>query len=151
MTLARQKNNKKNMGGFLLPIFRIEVNMKIQDAIAKANENTPNTIERNQMIDWLSRIDWQIKTEVLDNYVDEIEYNGYDADTDEGTTLLVGAPYDELYIRFLEAQIHRFYEETNKYNNCIAEFNMIYGQFKAQYNRTHKHKGLTRYKFYGGL
>ena len=126
--------------------------MKIQDAIAKANESTPNTIERNQMVDWLSRVDWQIKTEVLDNYVDEIEYNGYDGDTDlNNTDLLVQPPYDELYIRYLEAMIHRYYEEMNKYNNCIVEYNAIYSRFKAQYNRAHKHKGATRYKFYGGL
>ena len=135
----------------MLPIFRIEDNMKISEAISKATESVPNTLGRNAFIDWLSRLDWQIKTEVLDNYVDEIEYNGYDADTDEETTLLVYAPYDELYIRYLEAQIHRYYDSISKYNNCIVEFNTIYSKFKAQYNRTHKHKGATRYRFYGGI
>ena len=125
--------------------------MKISEAIDKAIEYVPNTIDRSMLIEWLSRLDWQIKTEVLDNYKHdtEIEYNGYDGNTDENTQLLVGAPYDELYIRYLEAQLHRYYDETNKYNNCIVEFNAIYSKFKAQYNRTHKHKGATKFKFYG--
>lgn len=124
--------------------------MKVKEAIAKANEYVPNSLDRRLLIDWLSRVDFQIKEEVLDNYTDEIEYNGYGED-DENAVLLVSSPYDELYIRYLEAQIHRYYEEINKYNNCITEFNMIYSKYKAQYNRTHKHKGITRYKFYGGL
>lgn len=125
--------------------------MKISEAISKANESVSNTLDRRIFIDWLSRLDWQIKTEVLDNYTDEIEYNGYGDDTDENTELMVAPPYDELYIRYLEAQIHRYYEEINKYNNCIVEFNAIYRKFKAQYARTHKHKGANRYTFYGGM
>lgn len=125
--------------------------MTIAEAIAKAVHSAPNTIEQRNFIEWLSRLDWQIKTEVLDNYKDEIEYNGYDDDTDTNTELLVKPPYDELYIRYLEAQIYRAYNEISKYNNCIVEYNAVYSRFKAQYNRTHKHKGKTRYKFYGGL
>lgn len=125
--------------------------MTIAEAIAKAVHSVPNTIEQRNFIEWLSRLDWQIKTEVLDNYTDEIEYNGYDDDTDTNTELLVKPPYDELYIRYLEAQIYRTYNEISKYNNCIVEYNAVYSRFKAQYNRTHKHKGKTRYKFYGGL
>ena len=125
--------------------------MTIAEAIAKAIHSVPNTIEQREFIEWLSRIDWQIKTEVLDNYTDEIEYNGYDGNTDGDTVLLVKPPYDELYIRYLEAQIYRAYNEISKYNNCIVEFNAVYSRFRAQYNRTHKHKGKTRYKFYGGL
>lgn len=125
--------------------------MTIAEAIAKAVHSVPNTIEQRNFIEWLSRLDWQIKIEVLDNYTDEIEYNGYDDNTDTNTELLVKPPYDELYIRYLEAQIYRAYNEISKYNNCIVEYNAVYSRFKAQYNRTHKHKGATRYKFYGGL
>jgi hypothetical protein len=124
--------------------------MKISEAISKATESVSNTLDRRVFIDWLSRLDWQIKKEILDNYIDEIEYNGYEADEDEDTELLISAPYDELYIRYLEAQIHRYYEDINKYNNCIVEYNAIYNKFRVQYNRTHKHKGATRYRFYGG-
>lgn len=125
--------------------------MTLAEAVAKAVHSVPNTIEQRNFIEWLSRLDWQIKTEVLDNYTDEIEYNGYDDNTDTKTELLVKPPYDELYIRYLEAQIYRAYNEIGKYNNCIVEYNAVYNRFKAQYNRTHKHKGKTRYKFYGGL
>lgn len=125
--------------------------MTIAEAIAKAVHSVPNTIEQRNFIEWLSRLDWQIKIEVLDNYTDEIEYNGYDDNTDTNTELLVKPPYDELYIRYLEAQIYRAYNELSKYNNCIVEYNAVYSRFKAQHNRTHKHKGKTRYKFFGGL
>ena len=125
--------------------------MKISEAIDAAVKAVPNTIDRREFIGWLNRLDWQIKTEVLDNYTDDIEYNGYDDTTSGDTKLLVDTPYDELYIRYLEAQIHRFYEEINKYNNAITEFNAIYTKYKAQYSRTHTNKGAKRFKFYGGM
>ena len=124
--------------------------MTIDKAITSVNKTVPNTLERKTLIDWLSRVDWQIKVEILDNYVDEVEYNGYDADTKSDQELLVPAPYDEIYIRYLEAQIYRYLGENTKYNDCISEFNAIYRRFQAQYTRDHMPKGEHRYKYYGG-
>ena len=124
--------------------------MTIAQAIAKATEAVPNTIEQKALVEWLSRVDWQVKKEILDNYTDEIEYNGYDG-SDTSITLLVEPPYDELYIRYLEAMIRRNYDELVKYNNAISEYNAIFHQYQAQYNRTHTPKGEHRFKFYGGM
>ena len=125
--------------------------MTIAQAIAQASASAPNTIEQSRFIEWLHRLDNQIKIEVFDNYIDEVVYNGYDDSTLTTTKLLVPSPYDELYTRYLEAQIYRDYGEFSKYNNCITEFNAIYKRFQAQYNREHTPQGKHRFKFYGGV
>lgn len=124
--------------------------MTIAEAIAQANQSVPNTLEQKIKLDWLNRLDWQVQTEVIQNYVDAEEFGGYTESTATSTSLLVPKPYDEMYIRYLEAMIYRYFGENSKYNNCIAEFNSIYRRFQAQYNREHMPKGPYRYTYFGG-
>ena len=73
-----------------------------------------------------------------------IIFDGYDADDDPRTIeLIVKAPYDDIYIYWLEAQIDYFNGETAKYNNSIATFNSAYSDFSAAYNREHMPKPHT--------
>ncbi|MBQ7873761.1 MAG: dockerin type I repeat-containing protein [Oscillospiraceae bacterium] len=56
--------------------------------------------------------------------------------------LFVGMPYDELYLRWLEAQIDYHNGEIERYNNSITAFNSAYSAFERYYNRTHLPKGV---------
>lgn len=125
--------------------------MKISEAIAQAQAAAPGVIDNAAYITWLNRLDWQIKREIFDNYTQNVEFDGYNSDTSLDTELLVSAPYDEMYIRYLEAQVNRQYGETVKYNNSIVEFNAIYKRFHAQYNRDHTSKKPHTFTFYGGV
>lgn len=125
--------------------------MKIKEAIAQVADLAPDVKDTGSYILWLSRLDWQVKKEILDNYTDEVEYNGYTSETSTDTVLLVPPPYDEMYVRYLEAQLYRRLKETVNYNNAIVEFNAIYKRFEAQYNRDHTPKKPHRFSFYGGV
>lgn len=124
--------------------------MTIEQVFNEVKLNVPSSLDDTTLIRWLSRCESQLKTEIFDNYVDEVEFNGYDDTTPKDTVLLVGSPYDEIYVRYLEAMIYRYLGEMTKYNNCIAEYNAIYQRFHAQYTRDHVHKGPSRMKYYGG-
>lgn len=65
----------------------------------------------------------------------------------EEEKLLVPAPYDEVYIRWLEAQIDYANGEYGRYNNSMTMFNASYSAFRNYWNRTHMPKG-KRYKFF---
>lgn len=71
----------------------------------------------------------------------------YNDDTSEQTELLIPAPYDEVYIHYLAAQIDRINQEMEKYNNDITLFNSTYLEFAAYYNRNHMHL-QTPYRAY---
>ena len=67
----------------------------------------------------------------------DIFFAGYDDSTDTSTELLVPAPFDEVYLRWLEAQIDYHNGEYDKYNNAIIMFNTVFEAYQAYYTRTH--------------
>jgi hypothetical protein len=63
-------------------------------------------------------------------------FKGY-TDSSLVKTLIVEHPYDDIYIKWLEAQIDYANGEYGKYNNSIAMFNTAYEAYAKYYNRTH--------------
>ena len=78
---------------------------------------------------------------------ENVVFTGYDSNTDMNTELLIPAPFDEAYLRWLEAQIDYANGEYSKYNNSIERFNTSWNGYKNHYNRTHMPKG-TSMKFF---
>ena len=78
--------------------------MTIHDAINKAKDAKLGLFSQEQLIDWLNTVDGIIKKEIIDTHEggDKIDFKGYGVDTPLVTPLLAPAPYDELYIRYLE-------------------------------------------------
>ena len=113
--------------------------MTIEEAINRTNVTKPNAYSNAEKIEWLSRADENIKRQIIDTHkCDEpVEFNGYDENTPMDTELLAVAPYDELYLRYLEAQIDYHNAEYGHYNNSIALFNAAYKAYESYYNRTH--------------
>jgi hypothetical protein len=123
------------------------------DAIFRIGELKPNSYSQSEKIKWLSTLDGIIKAEIIDTHEggEKIEFNGYDDNSGNfniATKLLVPAPYDDIYLRWLEAQIDYANGEYAKYNNSLTAYNDVYTSFKAYYNRTHMpiSKG-SRFKF----
>lgn len=112
--------------------------MKIIEAIQKVDALKPNNYSQEDKIKWLSTLDGIIKNEIIDTHegADRVEFNGYDISSLE-TELIVPAPYDDIYIKWLEAQIDYNNSEIGKYNNSMAMYNSAYGNYERYYNRTH--------------
>lgn len=120
--------------------------MTASESILCANLLKPNAYSNEDKVRWLSKLDGIIKKEIIDTHKggEGIIFDGYDADDDPRTIeLIVKAPYDDIYIYWLEAQIDYFNGETAKYNNSIATFNSAYSDFSAAYNREHMPKPHT--------
>ena len=113
--------------------------MTIAEAISKVDALKPNTYTPEDKIGWLSNLDARVKTQIIDahEHGDHIFFYGYDGLADEETELLVGAPYDEMYLRWLEAMIDYHNSDDDRYNNAIMLFNNAYEGFKKHYTRTH--------------
>lgn len=123
--------------------------MKIIEAIHGIDTVKPNSYDQSQKIKWLNTLDGIIKKEVIDKHEggEGVEFNGYTDETDFTTELLVPAPYDEIYIRYLEMQIDYANGEYGKYNNTKVMYNETYSAFNRFYNRSHKPKG-NKFKFF---
>ena len=113
--------------------------MTIAEVISKVDALKPNTYTTEDKIGWLSSLDARVKSQIIDAHErnDPIFFYGYDGILDQETELLVPAPYDEMYLRWLEAQIDYHNGEDDRYNNAITLFNNAYEGYKKHYTRTH--------------
>lgn len=116
--------------------------MTIMDAINTVDNLKHNTYDQNDKVKWLSQLDKRIKTQIMDAHEGgRRSFGGYDQDTDGDTVMLAPPPFDEIYLRWLEAQIDYNNGEYGKYNNSIAMFNAVYKDYENYYRRTHMPKG----------
>lgn len=111
--------------------------MTIIEAINQLDSLKHNTYSQDDKVRWLSRVDWMVKRHIIDTHAaaDNVTFTGYDEMTDINTELLIPAPYDEVYLRWLEAQIDYANGEYRKYNNAITMFNTAFEDFAKYYTR----------------
>ena len=123
--------------------------MKIIEAINGIDTLKHNTYSQTDKVRWLSTLDNMVKCHVIDTHegAEEVSFTGYDDSTDLQTELLMPAPYDDAYLRWMEAQIDYHNGEYSKYNNAVEAFNAVYESYKSHYNRTHMPKG-KKFKYF---
>lgn len=123
--------------------------LKLIDAINEIDSIKPNTYSQQEKIRWISILDGNIKKEIIDTHegAENVTFNGYDNNTDISTELLVPAPYDDIYIRWLEMQIDYANADLVKYQNSMTLYNNAYSNFEKYYNRNNMPKG-KKFKFF---
>ena len=123
--------------------------MKIIQAINKIDALKRNTYSQPEKVEWLSRVDWMVKKHIIDTHegAEQVSFKGYDDLTDLQTELLVPAPHEEMYLRWLEAMIDYHNGEYGKYNNAVDMFNTAFESYKNYYNRTNMPKG-KKFKYF---
>ena len=123
--------------------------MTIMGAINHIDAVKPNGYSQTEKINWLSTLDGIVKAEIIDTHEggESIAFKGYDAMTNLTTELLIPHPYDDVYIKWLEAQIDYANGEYNKYNNTITVYNKAFSDFERAYNRKHMPIG-NKFKYF---
>ena len=123
--------------------------MKIIEAINRIDAVKPNNYTQDEKIEWLSRLDWAIKVEIVDTHegADAVIFDGYSENTPLETELIAPAPYDDVYLKWIEAQIDYANGEIGKYNNAIRAYEDVYTAFESWYNRKHKPLG-KQFKYF---
>lgn len=121
--------------------------MDIRTIIDIVDRLKPNTYPDIAKIQWLSKLDGQIHREIFATHEGnplitednpEGSFEGYNADTDLETELLVPFPYDEdVYASYLQAKIDQENSEIAKYNQNIALYNTAISSFQNYWNREH--------------
>lgn len=123
--------------------------MTIIEAINKTDALKPNNYSQEEKAEWLSVLDGIIKKNIIDTHDggSSTAFSGYDIETNTDAVLLVKPPYDEIYIRWLEAQIDYANGEYGKYNNSMLMYNNAYSAFERYYNRNYMPIG-TKFKYF---
>jgi hypothetical protein len=116
--------------------------MTIIEAINTIDALYPNTHPQEKKIEQLSKLDGVIKREIIDKHEgsENVTFNGYDEKTPLDTELLVPAPYDEVYVFWLQTWIDYWNGEIGRYNNSTSMYKSAYSNFERAYNREHMPK-----------
>lgn len=122
--------------------------MTIQEAINEVDNLKPNMFKLTDKIKWLNRLDKRVYEEIICTHEihegeQAVEFTEYTAD-DTDKTLLVGEPYAEMYLRWMEAQIDYQNMEYDAFNNSNQVFESVYMSFRNAYNRSHMPKGMRK-------
>lgn len=116
--------------------------MTIIEAINTIDALYPNTYPKEMKIAQLSKLDAVIKRDIIDKHEgsEDVTFNGYDENTPLDTVLLVPAPYDDVYVFWLQTWIDYWNGEIGRYNNSTSMYKSAYSNFERAYNREHMPK-----------
>lgn len=127
--------------------------MTICEAIVLADDFRPNTFTTSQKIQWLSHLDGIVFDRVIATHegAEQDSFTGYapymsDAEL-KASVLLIGPPYESVYVHYLEAQIDYANGEYGRYNNSTAMYQADLDAFSCWYNRTHTPVSKKRFLF----
>lgn len=111
--------------------------MTLNDAITTISNLKPHQYTDEQIAQWLSTLDASIYNEFLKWHhgTREVFYGPYYVDTDGESALMVPAPYDDLYIKYLQAQIDYWNGDMARYNNSMMMYNAALQEYVNAVNR----------------
>lgn len=117
--------------------------MKLSEAISRTDDLKHNTFTQQDKICWVNQVDMKVKLQLIDTHEGgaDAEFCGYDEHTDPDTELLIPAPFDEIYLLWMQAQIDYHNGEYARYNNSAERYNTAWSEYRNHYNRTHMPKG----------
>ena len=123
--------------------------MTMIEAIGRLDALRHNTFRQEEKIQWLSQVDGLVYQEVISTHEGGTDFRPYDAQTPLEQELLVPAPYDELYLHYLEAQMDYYQGEADRYNRAMGMFQSVLTAYINYYNRTHLPLG-QRFRYFSG-
>lgn len=119
--------------------------MKVIEAINRFDNLEFNTYSQTDKVEWLSRLDGAVKQKIIDTHEggENVSFTGYTAGKDLETVLLVPAPYDDIYLRWMEAQVHYYNGEIDKFNAAIIMYNTAFDAYANYYKQHHMPRSRT--------
>ena len=123
--------------------------MTIIEVINQIDALKPNNYSQEDKIKWLSTLDGIIKREIIDTHegAEAVAFESYNEETPLDTVLLVAAPYDDIYLKWLEVQIDYANADYGKYANSMIMYNNAYETYSNWYNRNYMPKG-KQFKYF---
>jgi len=120
--------------------------MTIAQAISRVDRLKYNAYSLEEKRSWLGALEWLLKRNILDTHEGGLSFCPIGPDTPADTRLLAPEPFDELYPKWLEAQIDLYNGETERYNASILLFNAAYLAFESWYHRTYPPRGAGTWR-----
>ena len=120
--------------------------MTVYEAITRVDGLKFNTVPREEKVRWLAQLEGNVVVQVIRKHAggEKSEVPVLEMESQ----LLVLAPFDVLYLRWLEAQIDYHNGEFDKFNAAMLLFNAAWQDFENFYRQEHSPVGgKCRFRF----
>lgn len=108
-------------------------------------------IDDEFIIDNINRVEMELIIRFVDGREGDTdtkaEFGNYDVHTDRDKVLFVDAPFDLLYETFVCAQIDLEYEDSERYQNNLIQYNKLLEDFGVYWCGTHRQKSHYTYHY----
>lgn len=105
--------------------------MTINKIITDVDILKPSAYTPEQKAGWIVKVDGMVNRDI----VKSLTYTAPEYPTDGEAELLAPAPYDDMYMLFVEAQIARYQQDYEDYNNTILLFNDAFANYAKYWLR----------------
>ncbi len=110
-------------------------NKTVAEIIEETDYLKPNNYARKDKIGWLQDLEHRIIDEIVQKHYCENDIEKEEL-TNE-TELIASGAHSDVYRLYIAAQIDRYNEEYDRYNNNMALFNGAYRSFELMWHSTH--------------
>lgn len=110
----------------------------IKKIIERVDRKIVNGYTDETKLEWISALDGKIAMDVMLMDISEISRFNYSFPEDLSTQPLVQFPYDDLYDKWIAAQIAAMDEEWDRYANLMELYNAFYEEFVNWFLSTYK-------------
>lgn len=97
----------------------------------------PNSYSDEDKLRWIDELDGTVQRLVFQS--DNVSQYSYPEDLDK--ELLIPAPFENVYVLYLEAKIDYYNREYANYNNSAMVFESQFSEYKKAYIREHRARG----------
>lgn len=110
----------------------------LAETIAKIDAIKTNPYSNEDKTAWINKLEAVIQAEITKTYPGDgtavlTQYTWAD---DQNKSLIIGAPYDDIYTLYLASMIDFYNKEFMTYNNSKNMFNQAYLECSKYYTRT---------------
>ena len=112
--------------------------MTIAEAIREADRLKPNSFPTEDKLRWLERLELRLREEILERCEGTLPAWSPFETGDLSRALQVPAPFDEIYVHWLCAQMDYYEREYEGFNASNAMFEALFRRFRNAYNREHR-------------
>lgn len=111
--------------------------MTVQQALTRLQELRPGEMSEADALRALRQLDGTAVCEIFCRYEGGTTVLPVYTAQNKTDELLIPAPYEEVYERYLVTRLEAASGDAVRYNNAFSRFRALYDDFADHYNRTH--------------
>ena len=119
--------------------------MTIRQVLQMLDESRFNTVPQDRKLFWLHQLDLMALEMQSDNFQEDVwsipDYTPENLDRE----LRIPAPYDSIYVHWLNAWVDLENDELDRHNNDVTLFRTLWERYESHILRTNTPKNLGQF------